>query len=421
MLAPQSLRICCFAVMAPALTEAATQAQQSFKLPPSPASSASNSNPPSPLGTLTERCMGYDLLPYSNDYNRLKTVNLSSVYNGHTRTLKKFGPVDTSIRERIADDSSEVGGKKGQITLSANTMNKSDLPAQSNNMGIQQASAKLSLETHPRIEMDVPNVKDIMDVDTPASSPYSSSLENSLMDNGKRSEESALTPITRTALCNNISTPNTKASRSLTASVPLVSKRTAAIEKRADRLLHRLHKLQFKQSDKHITEQLNALIEHQRMCFSAGCPHRCNESNAVLSAELLQSEEMKSMSTAALVNLVRKLEAKNGPSVFRQKSNYSAFSEVKNSSLSNLCEGMNHDKIGVKFENTCIHTENNVKLSVDKSKEMRRVSGTISRNLRILENEIDSDATDSSSGGESCDELDGYTDKDKTPLKTLSM
>ncbi|KAG1662798.1 hypothetical protein GQR58_020741 [Nymphon striatum] len=422
--------------MAPALTEAATQAQQSFKLPPSPASS--NSNPPSPLEATTEKCLNNELITYSNGFDKNKAILINpfgksgKIYRGH---ISEFSETD----ERII-----FGGKNFDKLLN-NKMKISGVTSHPVNMGIQQASAKISaLETHPKIEMDVPNVKDIMDVDTPASSPYSSSLDNSMNEVIRKSDEklpvltsqaSLVAPLSLLSSSNSqnvkpilntikqsVSDSSHHNVRSLEESIQQSSTKISSIQKKSERLLNRILRLQSKQVGIYLNDQKASFINHHQQNLRMSCPHNCNDIPSVSSADMLQSEEMKSMSTAELVDLVRKIEAKNNvSSVFKNKPNHSSVVRMNSSNfLKSACENTN-DNSGVKFENMCIHTERNVKLSTEKCREIKRVSSTISRNLRILERVTDSDATDSSSGGESCDELDGYMDREKTPLKTLPM
>ena len=175
---------------------------------------------------------------------------------------------------------------------------------------------------------------------------------------------------------------------------PDVSKRQRDMERRAERMLRRLRRLQSRQAVVHIKQQLSGVVDHQHknlqtMAKSMKSP---NPSASVdLKTELLQSEDVKSLSTAALVTLVRKLQSSQALSLRQRLAHQQATNEGGSSVL---------------------------RLDEDLCMEMNRVAGTLQMNLHHLESALDSDATESSSGGESCDE-DFDFDSEKPPRSSL--
>lgn len=159
------------------------------------------------------------------------------------------------------------------------------------------------------------------------------------------------------------------------------SKRQVYLERRSERLLQRVRRLQVKQTNDHVRDQLVAFVQHQRKnlqsCVRTTTKTTCTPTNTDFHAELLQSEDVKNLSTAALVNLVRKLESAHG-SQLRQRLTYTKSGHVDEQVVVAL------------GDNLC--------------NEISFVSSSLGSNLNHLERVVDSEATDSSSGGESCDE-----------------
>ena len=172
------------------------------------------------------------------------------------------------------------------------------------------------------------------------------------------------------------------------------SKRQKEHERRADRLLRRLRRLQSRQSIAHVQEQLSGFVDHQHKNLQtmAKAMKPQPASSVDLKAELLQSEDVKSLSTAALVSLVRKLQTSQALTLRQRLANASQSTSEGGTSV--------------------------LRLDEDLCTEMNRVSSTLQMDLKHLERAIDSDATESSSGGESCDEDYDYDD-DKLPKAYL--
>lgn len=151
----------------------------------------------------------------------------------------------------------------------------------------------------------------------------------------------------------------------------LARTRRGVLERRAERLERRLRRLQLRQACQHSAGQMAAFFEHQQTSLGLPClmPQRLlhrklSRDGADIKAEfLLQSEDVKSLSTAALVSLVRKLEESHGSAAAAD-----------------------------------------LRLSAQDRVEGERVSAALRATLSHQERAVDSDATESSSGGESGDD-----------------
>lgn len=161
-----------------------------------------------------------------------------------------------------------------------------------------------------------------------------------------------------------------------------INKKQHLLERRTQHLLRRLRRMQGRQLDGHIRNQLGGFVDFQRRDLQTVAKSirlaGSNISASDLKAELLQSEDVKSLSTAALVNLVRRLQSTQGSVNFGPRT----------------VNRTKHDNESVSVlmidENTC--------------QESSRVAGSLLASHHHMKSCIDSDATESSSGGESCDE-----------------
>ncbi|XP_075547713.1 non-specific lethal 1 [Dermacentor variabilis] len=286
MLSPVPFRICCIAAMAPALTEAASQAE-SFSLPHSPASSSvcGNGHPASPPSD-PYRHKGRDKLKG----NLWDTVSLAALANVKLFRLRESqAPAHCAAHAAVAAAMNRV------------------------NMGLTNGGSPLLLppdRAEPRVE-------------APSLEPASPEL------------------------------------------LELARTRRGLLERRAERLERRLRRLQLRQAVQHSAGQMAAFFEHQQTSLGLPCLmpqrllHRKLRDSADIKAELLlQSEDVKSLSTAALVSLVRKLEESHGPAPA------------------------------------------DLRLGAEDRAEGERVAASLRATLAYQERAVDSDATESSSGGD---------------------
>lgn len=158
----------------------------------------------------------------------------------------------------------------------------------------------------------------------------------------------------------NTSVPSTPQASEVTLDTVLIRQRN--FMSRADRTLKRLRRLQSREANSSVRRQVAGLVSSLRRsaCQSAAL----NDVSSVRS-----TPDLKSMSTQELVGFVRQMQSSEAMSTVAQSSKSSA-----------------------------------VQLSV--CPDMAATADRLSSNLRHLESAVDSDATESSSGGESDDEVE---------------
>ncbi|KAL8599829.1 hypothetical protein ACOMHN_027636 [Nucella lapillus] len=152
------------------------------------------------------------------------------------------------------------------------------------------------------------------------------------------------------------------------------SKKQAQLERRLEFLQRRLRRVQARQVEQHVRHELASFASHQRQNLhtvsksanksSPGCPSGGGDD---LNKELL-SDGAKHMSTAALVSLVHKMQ--------------------KQGATSQL-------PVLVKPEVTTV-----LNMSSDDRKDSIAAAAKMAMNLKMMQSALDSDATESSSGGE---------------------
>jgi len=160
--------------------------------------------------------------------------------------------------------------------------------------------------------------------------------------------------------------------------------------------------------------------------------------------KLLTPEGVKGLSTSALVNLVKRLESSgqlsdgnNSKCTSNSRHHMSSSSSLSPSSSSQLhllspvassprtpfeTPNVDHHNMSSicadttlvkllqrKPSSTSYHAS---RLKPDHIEPIATTAGTLASNLHQLEDAFDSDATESSSGGESCDELDDFNNTD---------
>ncbi|CAN8013636.1 unnamed protein product, partial [Ixodes persulcatus] len=334
MLSPVPFRICCIAAMAPALTEAASQAE-SFSLPHSPASSSvCSSNPASPP---VERLVnGRALLSRKFRDHRLLWDGASLAAFANVKLLR--------LRDQGAPPDAHMNGQAHAAAMGLTNGSAHMQPADRSWPGpAHRPKPRLaSPRGVPAPPPRVPRHDPLDGFDPPTG--QASVLE--LLDRART--------------------------------------RRNSLERRSERLHRRIRKLQLRQAVQHASGQMSAFFEHQQTTLGLPCLmpqrllHRKLRDNADLKAELLlQSEDVKSLSTAALVSLVRKLE--------------------ESSSHGGQAAPQGHQQ-----------QPPDLRLTEEDRLESERVAGTLRSTLAHQERAVDSDATESSSGGESGDELDSW-------------
>jgi hypothetical protein len=212
------------------------------------------------------------------------------------------------------------------------------------------------------------------------------------------------------------------------------------LEKQSDRLMRRIRRLQFKQTHRHLTKQMRAFVDHQQIVTGISC-QRQTESNANIISQLqsvvnpvedrmklLTPEGVKGLSTSALVNLVKRLGSTATHEINRlnefcpQQTSFQlppqtpSFTTTSSSSTQlqqtpQLIPNSTEETTLVKLLQKS-HTSSSVsqqsRVNSDEKESFLNTVDTLNANLRNFERGFDSDATESSSGGESCDEFEDY-------------
>ncbi|KAI1289503.1 KAT8 regulatory NSL complex subunit 1 [Halotydeus destructor] len=208
------------------------------------------------------------------------------------------------------------------------------------------------------------------------------------------------------------------------------------LEKQAGELLKRIYRLQGRQAIKHVDRQLVSFVRHEQSTSGIGCqgrdyikpPSDVRGGNSVRFSvqnsakmavgstaedkiKLFSPEGVKNLSTSALVSLVKKLESSNhnsyGDTSLPQNSAYVPVEELSTQSSPNT--NAEHSTSSEKC--TANQDESILCGSLVDTEELKQTveaAGIIKSNLKHLEEDYDSDATESSSGGESADELLAY-------------
>merc|ERR1711962_1175739 len=163
------------------------------------------------------------------------------------------------------------------------------------------------------------------------------------------------------------------------------------LERRQARILRRLRRVTARGLGASVSGQLRELLHFSETALKEHREQSDNADHGVtissppeLGVEALRADAMRSMSTSALVNLVRRVEASQGLARLAAASHHRP---LQMESLSRVVAPTLPDHVGREVEALAA--------------EMRSASHSHSHH--------DSDATESSSGGDSCDELEGYS------------
>jgi len=162
--------------------------------------------------------------------------------------------------------------------------------------------------------------------------------------------------------------PAPRATRTSEATLDAVLARQRSLRCRADRMLMRLRRLQSREANSSVRRQVAGLVSALRrsVCQSAAL-------NDVSAVPRTTTPDLKSMSTLELVGFVRQMQSSEA------MSSSSLAQSAKTSTLqTSVCP------------------------------DMSATANRLSANLRHLESVVDSDATESSSGGESDDEVEPH-------------
>ena len=163
------------------------------------------------------------------------------------------------------------------------------------------------------------------------------------------------------------------------------TRKAVLLEKRNQFLLRRLRRLQGKQLEVHVKSQLKNFTEYQHQNLQTVAT-KAIRPNVERDSSLFHSNDVKNLSTAALVNLVRKIQTSQSKMTVEQRLNKSK---------------------GV------------IAMDPSMSAESEKKSGHLRSNIKHWSLVVDSDATESSSGGESCDDSEDDEKLEQPPSTPL--
>ncbi|XP_022919364.2 KAT8 regulatory NSL complex subunit 1 [Onthophagus taurus] len=180
-----------------------------------------------------------------------------------------------------------------------------------------------------------------------------------------------------------------------------VHKRQLKVERKLEFLLRRLRKMQIRHMGQHFSSEVAGVFEHVhrtlRRLKDNSPVNLNNELNLEKPTESNQSlEKMKPISSSSAKNLVRKLEMssllQSNVASRRHSGRYFGSGSAEPGSFRPGVSGMT-----------------NLAPWVPQHKQdLQRIAGLLHTEMGLAQQEVDSEATASSSGGESCDEMQTY-------------
>nr|CAD7199563.1 unnamed protein product [Timema douglasi] len=171
-------------------------------------------------------------------------------------------------------------------------------------------------------------------------------------------------------------------------------KRQFELERRCERLLRRLRKYQARVMGKHVAEEVTSLLEFVQRTIRT-TPHR--EGGDVNSSEGAGSSKTDGKGSP-LMGLLRKLDM-----ISQQQAAVSARHHVINKYFGSGSSDRSPSSHGQPYGLRTLP-----RLTTETKLELEHVSGRMHTQLKLVETSMDSDATASSSGGESCDEMQAF-------------
>lgn len=161
-------------------------------------------------------------------------------------------------------------------------------------------------------------------------------------------------------------------------------KKQLKLERRSEFLLRRLRKLQVRAMGKHVSSEVVGLFEHIHRSL-----RRSKE------PEVDPAPDPLPVTANTMKKLLKKLEASTVVGGKRTTSRYFGSGSVEYA-----------------------RSVSAPRLTAESGRELSRVAGLLNSELNIVERQLDSDATASSSGGESCDEMQTYNNPHQQLLST---
>ncbi|CAH1184596.1 unnamed protein product [Phyllotreta striolata] len=169
------------------------------------------------------------------------------------------------------------------------------------------------------------------------------------------------------------------------------------VARRLDFLKRRLYKLQSRLVGQHISSEMAGVFENVQRSLKK--PKESHEDTMTMfTKNLSPNDKIKPLSYSSVKTLVRKLEMTSvlqASTVARQKNTPRYF-------------GSGSVEIPVPRTNSS-GVVTIIPWSMDAKSELQKLSAQLKTQTSIAQKEVDSEATESSSGGESCDEMQNYS------------
>ncbi|XP_072384990.1 KAT8 regulatory NSL complex subunit 1 [Diabrotica undecimpunctata] len=400
-------------VMAPALTE--TVQTQNFDLPP-------------------KSCLEPDFAVNSYRKNKFIVQDKQAYLKGGDEYLGKVHLNSNEIKSSLILESEKTLSSyyKKLNSASDNIMNSSpsSMGDQENKMGLQKTGLEISMVQKDRkIDMEqllenlsVPpdletNVEDIMQVIK--SIEGNDRLNNS--SNDINAENDDIFPIAGTDLTNNLSsfekallenvdvmnmsmddqqdeldTVDKQKESQGKEIINLLQTKHTKLERRLDFLKRRVYKLQSRLLGQHVSSEVAGVFENVHHALKKPKePHEVPVS--IFGKTLSYTDKVKPLSYSSAKTLVRKLETTTtlqANTVARQKTIPTYFGS---------------GSLEVPFSRTSVTGGITlIPWPSDTKSELQKVAAQLKTQAGVMQKEVDSEATESSSGGESCDEMQNY-------------
>ncbi|VEN50892.1 unnamed protein product, partial [Callosobruchus maculatus] len=417
-------------VMAPALTDAAQS--KNFNLPPT----KTHPEPASPINS-------YEKNKYQGRQNRAYCK--SSKLSPSQFSLDVSNSVGTFLvsSEKCSDENSSASDNSNTRPVDIMNVSPSPMGDHTNKMGLQKSGLDMSTIHKEKISNDMeqllnnlssvlpetenatgdlgPNVEDIMQVikSMEGRERLNNPPENT--PNEMNSEGEEIFPMPGTDLTNNLSsfekelldnvdvmnismedqqdeldTIDKQKESQAREVLNDLQRKHAKVERRLDFLRRRVYKLQSRMMGQHISSEIAGVFENVQRSFKRSKDHHESMIVAPVSSEL-EKIKPSPMSYGSAKTLIRKLEMTsvlqaNLASKHRHASEYFGSGSVDVPTFRNTTNG------GIIIPPWPLEAKS----------ELQKVATQLKTQLTIVQSEVDSEATESSSGGESCDEMQTY-------------
>lgn len=191
-----------------------------------------------------------------------------------------------------------------------------------------------------------------------------------------------------------------------------VQKRQVKLERKLEFLLRRLRKIQIRHMGQHFSGEVAGVFEHVHRTLRrlkdgvtthtevpetmTSAPLPAQQQQQQHSETIIPPDKMKPISSSSAKNLVRKLETssilQSNTASRRHNTRYFGSGSIEVNTFRSSVSGM----ISLP------------QWSTEHKLDFQRVAGLLNTEVGIVQQEVDSEATASSSGGESCDEMQNY-------------